>query len=273
MDYLDQVALTRHAREAFENWRRAAAAAWFCSPPPADTQPISTTPIGGDQSCMFGRESAGVPERPSRPPTRGCVIPMRPGLRSINVAMAGRHGSWARRCGRRTRFPPRNGLPQVRSHEPSPYHSPRTRHGRRTIEARKARARAWFERAARRHLRGVRGGRGRAAGGRAARRRAPAASCARPGSAPINGEPGGGGVMAMMRGPRVREGRRARLDRPRRVRAGIPQGDPRRRRRPALLGLRHLADRPSAEPARAGGAHEHALRRHDAKPGSAAAPT
>ncbi len=62
--------------------------------------------------------------------------------------------------------------------------------------------------------------------------------------------------------PRVREGRRACLDRARRVRAGIPQGNSRRRRRPALLGLGHLADRASAQSARAGRAHEHALRRH-----------
>ena len=42
----------------------------------------------------------------------------------------------------------------------------------------------------------------------------PAASCARRGAAPTTpGAPGGGGVMAMMRGARVREGRRALLDR------------------------------------------------------------
>ena len=62
--------------------------------------------------------------------------------------------------------------------------------------------------------------------------------------------------------PRVREGRRALLDRAWRIRARIPQGNSRRRRRSALLGLRHFADRASAQSARAGGAHEHALRRH-----------
>ena len=51
------------------------------------------------------------------------------------------------------------------------------------------------------------------------------------------------------------------------------QNDPGRRRRPALLGRRHLARRPHAKPARAGCAHEHAPHRDDAKPGSAAAPT
>ena len=39
---------------------------------------------------------------------------------------------------------------------------------------------------------------------------------------------------------------------------------------PALLGLGHLAHRPSLEPVRAHRAHEHALRGHDARPGSAA---
>jgi coproporphyrinogen III oxidase len=41
-----------------------------------------------------------------------------------------------------------------------------------------------------------------------------------------SGKPGGGGVMAMMNGPRVREGRRACLDRAWRVRAGIPRANP-----------------------------------------------
>ena len=60
----------------------------------------------------------------------------------------------------------------------------------------------------------------------------------------------------------VREGRRALLDRTRRIRARIPRANSWRRRRSPLLGLRHLADRAHAQPARAGRAHEHALRRH-----------
>ena len=43
------------------------------------------------------------------------------------------------------------------------------------------------------------------------------------------------------------------------------QIDPGRRRRPALLGRRHLARRPHAEPARAGGPHEHAPHRRRSK--------
>ena len=76
------------------------------------------------------------------------------------------------------------------------------------------------------------------------------------------GAAGGGGVMSMMSRPPVREGRRALLDRARRIRARVSRADPGRGRRPAVLGLRHLADRASAQSARARRAHEHALRRH-----------
>jgi formate dehydrogenase len=58
-------------------------------------------------------------------------------------------------------------------------------------------------------------------------------------------------------GPRLREGRSPRLDRPRRILARVSQGDSGRRGGPALLGERRVADRPHAEPACAGGPHEH----------------
>ena len=62
--------------------------------------------------------------------------------------------------------------------------------------------------------------------------------------------------------PAVREGRRALLDRAWRIRARIPRADSGRGRRSALLGLGHFADRAYAQSERAGGAHEHPLRRH-----------
>ncbi len=49
---------------------------------------------------------------------------------------------------------------------------------------------------------------------------------------------GGGGEMSIMRGPRLREGRGQYLDRARRVQPGVPQVDPRRRRRWKILGQR-----------------------------------
>jgi tRNA (cytidine/uridine-2'-O-)-methyltransferase len=41
-----------------------------------------------DDLLLFGRESAGVPESVHRAAQARLVIPMRPGLRSLNVAMA-----------------------------------------------------------------------------------------------------------------------------------------------------------------------------------------
>ena len=41
-----------------------------------------------DDILMFGRESAGAPEAVHAAADARLVIPMRPGLRSINVAMA-----------------------------------------------------------------------------------------------------------------------------------------------------------------------------------------
>ena len=76
---------------------------------------------------------------------------------------------------------------------------------------------------------------------------------------------GAGGVTraaAVAMQARVREGRGALFDRAWRVRAGIPCADTGRGRRSQVLGVGHFAHRPPAEPACAGRAHEHPLRRH-----------
>ena len=65
--------------------------------------------------------------------------------------------------------------------------------------------------------------------------------------------------------PRVREGGRQRLDRVRRVQPGVPQADPGRRRGSALLRHGHLAGGAPALAPGAGGAHEHAPHRDDAR--------
>ncbi len=103
--------------------------------------------------------------------------------------------------------------------------------------------------------------------GTARRSRRPAASSARPGSAPT--EAASGRRRRRHVGdarPRLREGRRQRLDRPWRAsprssasRSPAPPSDP------ALLGERHLAGRPYALAAGAGGAHEHAPHRRPRK--------
>jgi tRNA (cytidine/uridine-2'-O-)-methyltransferase len=88
MDYLDCVAITRHASwQAFESWRREAGLALTLF-----TTKGSTHYLDHDfrlpQVLLFGRESAGVPEAVVEAADARLVIPMREGLRSLNVAMA-----------------------------------------------------------------------------------------------------------------------------------------------------------------------------------------
>jgi tRNA (cytidine/uridine-2'-O-)-methyltransferase len=88
MDYLDQVALRRHVDwTAFETWRRAEGLhlVLFTT---AATLPYLEHGYRRDDVLMFGRESAGVPEAVHAAADARLLIPMRAGLRSINVAMA-----------------------------------------------------------------------------------------------------------------------------------------------------------------------------------------
>ena len=87
MDYLDQVRLTRHVfwRE-FEQWRRGAGHRLVLFTTGATASYLDHT-YRDDDILMFGRESAGVPPDVHQAADARLVIPMRPGLRSINVAM------------------------------------------------------------------------------------------------------------------------------------------------------------------------------------------
>ena len=88
MDYLDQVALVRHASfDAFERWRRQEHARLILLTTQASTPYLDHAFHAGDV-LLFGRESAGVPEAVHRAADARLVIPMRPGLRSLNVAVA-----------------------------------------------------------------------------------------------------------------------------------------------------------------------------------------
>jgi tRNA (cytidine/uridine-2'-O-)-methyltransferase len=88
MDYLDQVSVVRHvAWEAFEAWRRASGARLLLFSTHADVSFLDH-PFQRDDVLLFGRESAGTPEKVHRAADRRLLIPMRPGLRSLNVAMA-----------------------------------------------------------------------------------------------------------------------------------------------------------------------------------------
>jgi tRNA (cytidine/uridine-2'-O-)-methyltransferase len=88
MDYLDQVQLVRHASwAAFETWRRAQTLRLVLFTTRGSV-PYLDHAYRADDILLFGRESAGVPEAVHAAADVRLTIPMQPGLRSLNVAMA-----------------------------------------------------------------------------------------------------------------------------------------------------------------------------------------
>jgi tRNA (cytidine/uridine-2'-O-)-methyltransferase len=88
MDYLDQVSLMRHLSwEKFETWRRHEGLRVILFTTHATT-PYLDYKFRSSDILLFGRESAGASEQVHTAADARLVIPMRPGLRSINVAMA-----------------------------------------------------------------------------------------------------------------------------------------------------------------------------------------
>ena len=87
MDYLDQVTLRRHASwDAFDTWRRAETLKLVLFTTHATTSYLDHR--YGGEVLLFGRESSGVPDAVHAAADARLTIPMRPGLRSLNVAMA-----------------------------------------------------------------------------------------------------------------------------------------------------------------------------------------
>jgi len=88
MDYLDQVAITRHASwPAFEAWRAGARARLILLTTSARMSYLDHL-YDPDDVLLFGRESAGVPEKVHQAAEVRLVVPMRADMRSLNVAMA-----------------------------------------------------------------------------------------------------------------------------------------------------------------------------------------
>jgi tRNA (cytidine/uridine-2'-O-)-methyltransferase len=88
MDYLDQVALVRHSSwQAFEAWRQAERARLILFTTRANHSYLDHAFEPRDV-LLFGRESSGVPDEVHRAADARLRIPMRHGLRSLNVAMA-----------------------------------------------------------------------------------------------------------------------------------------------------------------------------------------
>ena len=87
MDYLDAVSIVRHdGWTAFEAWRKGAGSALVLFTTRAATSYLGRS-YRGDDILMFGRESAGVPEEVHAAADARLMIPMRAGLRSLNVAV------------------------------------------------------------------------------------------------------------------------------------------------------------------------------------------
>jgi tRNA (cytidine/uridine-2'-O-)-methyltransferase len=88
MDYLDQVDIARHASwAAFEAERRRRGGRLLLATTNARMS-YAAFAFAPDDMLLFGRESAGVPDEVHTAADARLIVPMRPGLRSLNVAMA-----------------------------------------------------------------------------------------------------------------------------------------------------------------------------------------
>jgi len=88
MDYLDEVRLTRHdSWSKFEQWRLAADYRLILFTTKG-AKPYLDFRYSASDSLLFGRESAGVNDEVNAAADARLVIPIKPSLRSLNVAMA-----------------------------------------------------------------------------------------------------------------------------------------------------------------------------------------
>jgi tRNA (cytidine/uridine-2'-O-)-methyltransferase len=88
MDYLDHVRLVRHISwPAFERWRREAELRLLLFTTRAAHSYLDHR-FAPHDILLFGRESAGMPAEVHAAADARLVVPMMPGLRSLNVAMA-----------------------------------------------------------------------------------------------------------------------------------------------------------------------------------------
>lgn len=87
MDYLDHVALTRHSSwRAFEAWRAQNGARLVLATTKGDRR-YTDFAFQASDVLLMGRETAGAPDFVHEAAQARLTIPMRPGLRSINVAV------------------------------------------------------------------------------------------------------------------------------------------------------------------------------------------
>jgi len=88
LDYAIGLVLCRHASwTAFSACRAAQSRLILMTT--SGTVPLHRFAFAADDTILLGRESAGVPEEVHRAAAARIVIPLRPGSRSLNVALAG----------------------------------------------------------------------------------------------------------------------------------------------------------------------------------------
>jgi len=87
MDYLDQVEIVRHVSwAAFEVWRLEAGSRLILFTTHASLSYLDHA-YRADDILLFGRESSGVPNAVHASTDARLLVPMREGLRSLNVAL------------------------------------------------------------------------------------------------------------------------------------------------------------------------------------------
>jgi len=88
MDYLEMAALTRHVDwPAFEAWRQSERRRLVLFTTKA-AENFRAFAYRSDDVLLFGRESAGVPDLVHDAADARLIIPMAPGARSLNLAVA-----------------------------------------------------------------------------------------------------------------------------------------------------------------------------------------
>ncbi|QTL03374.1 tRNA (cytidine(34)-2'-O)-methyltransferase [Aquabacter sp. L1I39] len=88
MDYVDAVEWVRHPSfEAFNGWRRSEGRRLVLFTTRGASS-YATFRFQPDDVLLFGRESAGVPDAVHACADARLVIPLRPGMRSLNVAVS-----------------------------------------------------------------------------------------------------------------------------------------------------------------------------------------
>lgn len=88
LDYLDRIEIVRHVSwRAFEAWRAERRLRLVLASTKAAT-PYTQFGFAPGDILLLGRESSGAPEEVHAAADARVVVPMRPGMRSLNVAVA-----------------------------------------------------------------------------------------------------------------------------------------------------------------------------------------